>query len=76
MVGGSSRPFPALSLSGRAVLERRIELDDSGPVGVPKRQAGGLKCGVRIVVTYDNTDNSDTNPRAAAPQVRVVLAYV
>ena len=44
-VGASCRHFAALSRLGRAVLERRIEPDDSGSLGLPKRQvAFGAGC--------------------------------
>ena len=46
MVGASSEHLSALSLLGRAVLERWIEPDGSGSIGVPNRQAGGLRSGV------------------------------
>ena len=62
LVGGSCPRFPALSLWRRAVLERRIEPDYFGSIGVPKRQAGGLRSGVRIVSTFDNTDNWTPTP--------------
>jgi hypothetical protein len=57
LVGGSSGPFAALSQLGRAVLQRWIEPDNGGSIAVPKRQAGGLRSGLRIVSTFDNIDN-------------------
>ena len=68
----SSGPFPALSLCGRAVLERWVEPGDCGSIGVPKRQAGGLRSGVRVVVTSDNTDNRTPTRHPVAPRVRAV----
>jgi hypothetical protein len=38
-------------------LRNKAEPDDGGTSGVPKRQAGGLRSGVRIVSTFDNFDN-------------------
>jgi hypothetical protein len=40
---------------------------------MPKRQAGGLRSGLRIVSTFDNIDNWTPTRHAAAPQVRAVL---
>src|SRR5262249_28274981 len=65
--------FAALSLSGRAVLRRRVEPDNGSPVGLPKRQAEGLWCGVRIVSTFDNIDNWTPTRQPAALLVRAVL---
>jgi hypothetical protein len=67
MAGGA---FAALSLFGRPVLKRRIEPDGGDPrpgSGVPKRQAGGFRGGVRIVSTVDNIDNWTPTPFAADP---------
>jgi hypothetical protein len=66
MVGASSRHFPAMSLFGRAVLERLIEPDDSGSIRVPKRQTGGLRSGVPLVVTLDNSDKWTETRHATA----------
>ena len=66
MVGASSGHFAALSVFGRAVLERWIEPDDCGSLGLSKWQTYGPWSGVPLVVTPDNSDNWTPTPHATA----------